>query len=459
MEILTFPNCRQSIWLAVFFILWTVIVQVICIISGVPSYLCATILYVSTVTILAIAFRTKAMDRSILRFDKPNIKVLLLAAGGTLCLPWVHALIYSIVPFPEFLKKIFTEIGTKDSNEAYIYPFISAILMPFIIEVIFRGIILRGLLTEYGIRKSIIIAAIIYSVVWGCMTLLPVLGLIYGLWFGWLYVYSRSLWTCLITHILLQVSSVAYVMTNYYHPLPQQVNSAMTGDLWIIWQPLLYLFFLHISYTKLLDIMITEITQSNPSQSLIEHDILLQQLQLQQLIILGLVLLVILLIPVAIIMFKRQKQASTYWRSLFQEIEQVNQDVTFRNQTQEAIIASLRERMQTLENQKPAEPSYDEYTEILGFYRKINQPLISFLESIQLSSYEIFICILIFEKVSLKEIANLLGKNYDAVKKRRQRIQNKIKLSGTCKNAEQCIHCPLLNIPQICPTPKGGDVL
>ena len=204
--------------------------------------------------------------------------------------------------------------------------------------------------------------------------------------------------------------------------------------------------------------MITEITQSNPSQSLIEHDILLQQLQLQQLIILGLVL-VILLIPVAIIMFKRQKQASTYWRSLFQEIEQVNQDVTFRNQTQEAIIASLRERMQTLENQKPAEPSYDEYTEILGFYRKINQPLISFLESIQLSSYEIFICILIFEKVSLKEIANLLGKNYDAVKKRRQRIQNKIKLSGTCKNAEQCIHCPLLNIPQICPTPKSGDIL
>ena len=160
---------------------------------------------------------------------------------------------------------------------------------------------------------------------------------------------------------------------------------------------------------------------------MIEHDILLQQLQLQQLIILGLVLLVILLIPVAIIMFKRQKQASTYWRSLFQEIEQVNQDVTFRNQTQEAIIASLRERMQTLENQKPAEPSYDEYTEILGFYRK--------------------------------KIANLLGKNYDAVKKRRQRIQNKIKLSGTCKNAEQCIHCPLLNIPQICPTPKGGDVL
>ena len=88
--------------------------------------------------------------------------------------------------------------------------------------------------------------------------------------------------------------------------------------------------------------MITEITQSNPSQSLIEHDILLQQLQLQQLIILGLVLLVILLIPVAIIIFKRQKQASTYWRSLFQEIEQVN-TVNFKSTYQETVTVSLNQ--------------------------------------------------------------------------------------------------------------------
>ncbi|WP_294480658.1 hypothetical protein [uncultured Bacteroides sp.] len=203
--------------------------------------------------------------------------------------------------------------------------------------------------------------------------------------------------------------------------------------------------------------MIVKLAQSNPSQSLIEHDVLLQQLQLQQLIILGLVLLVILLIPVAVIMFKRQKQASTHWKSLFQEIEQTNQDVTFRNEAQKAIIVSLHERINALESQKPVEPSYEEYTEILGFYRKINLPMINFLETMQLSSYEMFICILLFEKVSLKDIANLLDKKYDTIKKRKQRIQNKIRMSGKCQNTEQCINCPLRDITQICP-PKDTNI-
>ena len=115
--------------------------------------------------------------------------------------------------------------------------------------------------------------------------------------------------------------------------------------------------------------------------------------------------------------------------------------------------------MQTLENQKNLLNLHTMNTPKSRILSK-NKPAIDKFSGINpVVVFEIFICILIFEKVSLKEIANLLGKNYDAVKKRRQRIQNKIKLSGTCKNAEQCIHCPLLNIPQICPTPKSGDIL
>ena len=119
-------------------------------------------------------------------------------------------------------------------NDGYIYYMISSILLPFIMEIIFRGIILRGLLVEYKIWKAITISAIIFAAVWGCMTLLPILGLIYGLWFAWLYVHSRNLWTSLLSFIALELMSIAYCIFSRYFTISPQVESAMTGELWIV---------------------------------------------------------------------------------------------------------------------------------------------------------------------------------------------------------------------------------
>ena len=229
-----YPNCRESIWLAILFILWVIVAQIIFIVVGVPSYLYSILLYGSTTVALALAFQRKIMDRSILRFNKMKTQTLLFAVGGTLCIPWVHSLFYSVIPFPEFLKKIYTAVGNKEFNENYIYLIISSILLPFIMEIIFRGIILRGLLTEYKPWKSITIAAVIYAMVWGIMTLLPLFGLLYGVWFGWLYVYSRNLWIGLLSFIALQLMSVLYAIISNSFTLPSQVNSAMSGELWII---------------------------------------------------------------------------------------------------------------------------------------------------------------------------------------------------------------------------------
>lgn len=126
----TYPNCRESIWLAVLFILWIIVAQIIFIVTGVPYHLNSTLLYGSIAVVLAIAFRTKVMDRTILRFNNLKTKMLLLAIGGTLCIPWVHALIYSVIPFPEFLTKIFARIGAKHSDSSYIFLIIDAMLLP-----------------------------------------------------------------------------------------------------------------------------------------------------------------------------------------------------------------------------------------------------------------------------------------------------------------------------------------
>lgn len=254
MEMFTFPNCRTSIWLAILFVLWTIVILIICVITNTPSYLYSTLLYGITTGVLAIAFRTKVMDRSILRFNNIGTKTLLLAVGGTLCIPWVHALIHSVIPYPEFLTKEFAAINNERVDETqYIFYIISAILTPFTIEIIFRGVILRGLLLEYNTCKSIVIAAIIYAVVWGCITLLPILGLLYGLWFGWLYVHSRSLWTSLIAFIALQLMSAIYSIIGNYFTISPQVESAMTGDSWIVNLIMTVLFcipayFLHLTF-------------------------------------------------------------------------------------------------------------------------------------------------------------------------------------------------------------------
>ena len=108
------------------------------------------------------------MDRSILRFDKPNIKVLLLAAGGTLCLP--------VGTCTDLFNRTIPGVSQKDIHRNWNKRLKRGLHLSFYQQrntyafynrSHFRGIILRGLLTEYGIRKSIIIAAIIYSVAWG----------------------------------------------------------------------------------------------------------------------------------------------------------------------------------------------------------------------------------------------------------------------------------------------------
>jgi membrane protease YdiL (CAAX protease family) len=73
------------------------------------------------------------------------------------------------------------------------------ILAPILEEIIFRGIILRGLLTKYTHKFSIIISALIFGMVhgkplqiWGAM--------IIGLFFGWIYYKTKSLGTTIFLH-------------------------------------------------------------------------------------------------------------------------------------------------------------------------------------------------------------------------------------------------------------------
>ena len=83
------------------------------------------------------------------------------------------------------------------------------LLAPVLEEMLFRGIILRGFLTQYPRWQAIAGSAILFGVAHLNLYQLFV-GLVLGLLSGWLYERSRSLWPCIGLHGL--YNSALWVM-------------------------------------------------------------------------------------------------------------------------------------------------------------------------------------------------------------------------------------------------------
>lgn len=81
------------------------------------------------------------------------------------------------------------------------------LIAPIAEEIIYRGIILRGLLANYSKHDALFTSAILFSLA----HLNPdqlVHTLVLGYFFGWLYIHSYSLWTPIIAHILFNTGAV-----------------------------------------------------------------------------------------------------------------------------------------------------------------------------------------------------------------------------------------------------------
>jgi len=104
--------------------------------------------------------------------------------------------IISLIPVPEFLKQIFIDLA-KQTN---VFSFISMVIVaPIFEELIFRGIMLDGLLKKYSPKKSILISSILF----GLVHLNPwqfIGALIIGVFIGWVYYHSKSISLAIIIH-------------------------------------------------------------------------------------------------------------------------------------------------------------------------------------------------------------------------------------------------------------------
>ena len=104
-------------------------------------------------------------------------------------------LLRSVFPMPDFLAQVVSDLG-RGGIATF---FALVIVAPFTEELLFRGLILRGLLARYRTHTAILVSAVLFALVHVnpyqfCSAFLA------GVFLAWLFVRTRSLWPCIIAH-------------------------------------------------------------------------------------------------------------------------------------------------------------------------------------------------------------------------------------------------------------------
>ena len=137
--------------------------------------------------------------------------------------------ITELIPMPDSMKEIFeNQLGGKS-----IYTFLLVVVAaPLFEELIFRGIILDGLLRRYTPLKSILFSAFLFGVIhlnpWQFIT-----AMILGTFAGWLYYKTRNLTLPILMHAV--NNFFAYLSMYYYDEkgleYDQSIQELMGGSI------------------------------------------------------------------------------------------------------------------------------------------------------------------------------------------------------------------------------------
>lgn len=139
-----------------------------------------------------------------------NARIIPFIIIGTMALLFgIVSPIGSLIPMPESIKKMFLEFAGQNGIFAFILMVIAA---PVLEELIFRGIVLDGLLKKYTPLNSILISGLLFGLVhlnpWQFVT-----GFIIGIFSGWVYYKTRSLLPSIIIHATANLSG--FVMRSF----------------------------------------------------------------------------------------------------------------------------------------------------------------------------------------------------------------------------------------------------
>lgn len=151
--------------------------------------------------------RKKRTSLGAYTFAGSSVKVIALIALAVIAIQLgVIVPLVSLVPMPGMIREMFMEMAKNRGILAFAAIVFAA---PLLEELIFRGIILDGLLRIYSPIKAIIISSILFGVVhlnpWQFIT-----AFILGMFAGWAYYKTRSLTLPILIHFVNNLAAVLF---------------------------------------------------------------------------------------------------------------------------------------------------------------------------------------------------------------------------------------------------------
>ncbi len=213
---MTYPNLKQSVWLLVLLVLISaglmIPIAIMGMIIGQPLHESPYVIWFVTLTsfVLVAHYVLRRTNRT---WSSWSDIMPIRAFSWQLLLPLVVSIlglfivslelgkgVLYVIPMPEILQDAFRELVGKES--AYFLAFYAAVIQaPLTEEVLFRGIIIGGLLAYRSKYQAAIWSAILFAIYHMNPWQFP-LALILGLVFAWWIIQTGSLLPCLLGHAL-----------------------------------------------------------------------------------------------------------------------------------------------------------------------------------------------------------------------------------------------------------------
>jgi len=171
---------------------------------------------------IAHLIRNKRTRINTYNFSFSSLKIMALVSISIIAIQTgIISPIVNSLPMPEFMQKIFLEFA----NQNGVFSFISIVIAaPIIEELIFRGIILNGLLQRYSPVKSIILSSILFGIIhlnpWQFVS-----ALIIGVFSGWVYYRTRKLSLSILIHL---VNNLVAFVGMYFMDAETMMNESLT---------------------------------------------------------------------------------------------------------------------------------------------------------------------------------------------------------------------------------------